>query len=777
VTVDMLDAPARQRVQIDVDRAALSALAGVLLLVSVLFVVHRVDQPSDGSDVGGPGVAYGDAGVSVVPHRGAAGAAPFLPGDQVTAIEGRTVEEWTEALVDPGALRPSLAAGDVLTYTVVRGDRTVELPVVLGALDLTAPLRAEWGVIGFALSMQLLGLYLFIRRPAEAAARALLVAGTGMFASTIPWALGLQAAALVEGTGFWLYAAGAGLAYSLFWSGALHFALVFPRAMPFATSRARVVTLAYAIPLGAQLGLILAAAVTSGRALPALQAWMVGQLLLQVTVIVAAFGLMAYSYWRLVDPVGRAQIRWIGAAVLLVTVSSLTLWFGPEIVIGEPLLPRSAVALLGLPFPVALGVAISRHHLFRLGNLVNRSAVYAGLTAGIVIAYAGTVVLVSGLIPSDATFATTLLGVGAVALVALPLRDRLQRTVDRLMYGDRADPYRAVRRLGQRLEGTLDPRTVLPTLVETVAESLRLPYVAIELEREGEVVGTAATGTRPIGGIGSPELEHLPIAYRGNIVGRLILGHREPGERFSREDVQLLADLARQAAPAVEAVRLAADLQRSREQLVTAREEERRRLRRDLHDGFGPTLAASLMKLQAARAVADREPARSQELLDELELETRRAIEDVRRIAYDLRPPALDELGLLGALRHHAASLSIAPDAPRIDVAVERPEILAGLPAAVEVAGLRIALEALTNVVRHSGADRARVHLALDRRELIIEVADNGRGMPEAGAPGIGLTSMRERAEELGGSLQVEPRGGGGTRIVARLPIAAADAS
>ena len=772
----MLDVPARQRVQIDVERATLSALAGLLLLVSALFVVHRVGQPSDGSDIGGAGVAYGDVGVSVVPHAGAEDDGHFLPNDQVTAIAGRTVEAWAAALVDPGAQRPSLAPGDTLTYTVVRGERIVELPVVLTDLDLAAPLAAEWGVLTFALSMQLLGLYLFIRRPREAAARALLVAGTGMFASTIPWALGMQAAALVEGTGFWLYAATAGLAYSLFWSGALHFALVFPRPMPFATSRARIVTLAYTIPIGAQLALIIGAAIATGRALPALQAWMVGQLLLQVTVLLATVALFSYSYWRLVDPVGRAQIRWIGAAVLLMAVSGFTLWFGPELLIGEPLLPRSAVALLGLPFPVALGVAISRHQLFRLGNLVNRSAVYAGLTAGIIIAYAGTVVVVSGLIPSDATFATTLLGVGAVALVALPLRDRLQRTVDRLMYGDRADPYRAVRRLGQRLEGTLDPRTVLPTLVETVAESLRLPYVAIELERDGEILGAASTGTRPIGGIGSPELEHLPIAYRGNTVGRLVLGHRDPGENFSRADEQLLADLARQAAPAVEAVRLAADLQRSREQLVTAREEERRRLRRDLHDGFGPTLAASLMKLRAARALADREPEKSQELLDELEAETRRTIEDVRRVAYDLRPPALDELGLVGALRQHAANLSVAPDAPRIDVAVEVPDALVGLPAAVEVAGLRIALEALTNVVRHSGASRALVQLTVDDRELVVEVADDGRGMPVDGEPGIGLSSMRERAEELGGSLRMEPQAGGGTRIVARLPIASAAA-
>jgi signal transduction histidine kinase len=525
-----------------------------------------------------------------------------------------------------------------------------------------------------------------------------------------------------------------------------------------------------------QLALIVGAAIATGRALPALQAWMVGQLLLQVAVILAAITLMSYSYWRLVDPVGRAQIRWIGAAVLLMALSGFVLWFGPELVIGEPLVPRSAVALLGLPFPVALGVAISRHQLFSLGNLVNRSAVYAGLTAGIVIAYAGTVVVVSSLIPRDATFATTLLGVGAVALVALPLRDRLQRAVDRLMYGDRADPYRAVRRLGQRLEGTLDPRTVLPTLVETVAESLRLPYVAIELERDGEIVGAASTGTRPIGGIGSPELEQLPIAYRGTTVGRLILAHRDPGERFSRADEQLLADLARQAAPAVEAVRLAADLQRSREQLVTAREEERRRLRRDLHDGFGPTLAASLMKLQAARALADREPARSQELLDELEAETRRTIEGVRRVAYDLRPPALDELGLIGALRQHAASLSVGPDAPRIDVVVQAPDAFVGLPAAVEVAGLRIALEALTNVVRHSGAARASVVLTIDDRELLVAVTDDGRGMPVDGSPGIGLGSMRERAEELGGSLRVEPGTGGGTQVVARLPIVSAAA-
>jgi signal transduction histidine kinase len=215
------------------------------------------------------------------------------------------------------------------------------------------------------------------------------------------------------------------------------------------------------------------------------------------------------------------------------------------------------------------------------------------------------------------------------------------------------------------------------------------------------------------------------------------------------------------------AVRLTADLRRSRERLVAAREEERRRLRRDLHDGLGPQLASLTLKLDAARNLLAHDPAAADALLVELKDQTQTAIADIRRLVYDLRPPALDQLGLVPALREHALTRKALNG---LQIAVEASEPWPALPAAVEVAAYRIVLEALTNVERHARARRCVVRLTLDDA-LQLEIADDGVGLSPGYQAGVGLTSMRERAAELGGSCTIESASDGGTRVLARLPL------
>jgi signal transduction histidine kinase len=322
---------------------------------------------------------------------------------------------------------------------------------------------------------------------------------------------------------------------------------------------------------------------------------------------------------------------------------------------------------------------------------------------------------------------------------------------------------------------------VLPTVVETIAQALKLPYAAILLkEREG--FRTAAA-------YGSPgaEPEALPLVYQREEIGRLLIATRAPGEEFSKVDIRLLEDFARQAEVAVHAVRLTADLQRSRQRLVTTREEERRRLRRDLHDGLGPTLGALTLGLDTTRlALAQEEPSAADALLLELKSQTQEAVSDVRRLVYGLRPPALDDLGLVPAIRQQASSHGLlAQDLPNgkasrlahskneLVFQVEASDDLPSLPAAVEVACYRIAQEAIANAARHSGASSCRLNLSVDEADgmLQLEVADNGAGIPENRSAGVGMSSMRERAEELGGTLTVGVLPGGGTRVLARLPL------
>jgi two-component system NarL family sensor kinase len=286
--------------------------------------------------------------------------------------------------------------------------------------------------------------------------------------------------------------------------------------------------------------------------------------------------------------------------------------------------------------------------------------------------------------------------------------------------------------------------------------------VAVELRRDGRFELASSYG-RPV-----EDSVEVPLIYQGETVGRLVVGKRGPGEHFSAADIRLLEDLARQAGVATHAVRLTTDLQRSRERLVMAREEERRRLRRDLHDDLGPTLAAVALQVETVRSLLRDDPGAADALLAKLKDETQSAIAGIRRIVYDLRPPALDELGLVGALREEGSRF--AANGGPLMVSVEGDEVLPPLPAAVEVAAYRIALEAITNAARHSGASTCVVRIA-SNGGLDVEVRDDGRGLPADFRAGVGLTSMRERVAELGGTFTVEPAVPAGTRIHAHLPV------
>jgi signal transduction histidine kinase len=436
-------------------------------------------------------------------------------------------------------------------------------------------------------------------------------------------------------------------------------------------------------------------------------------------------------------------------------------------------MPAFALLLLA----VFACIAILRYKLYDIDLLINRTLVYGALSTCVIGTYVLAVIALGAIFQARGNLGVSLVATALVAILFQPLRSRFQRGVNRLMYGDRDDPSAVTSRLGRRIEATLAPEAVLPTVVETIAQALKLPYAAILL-KEGEGFRTAATYGSP-----TAEPEALPLVYQREEIGRLVVAPRAPGEQFSDADKRLLEDLARQAEIAVHAVRLTADLQSSRERLVATREEERRRLRRDLHDGVGPTLTGLALQLNAARKLVKLKPQDAEETLARLEQRTEETIAEMRRLIYGLRPPALDDLGLIPSIRQQAQSqgmvdLSVGTktnerweDRPLFSM--EAPEELPPLPAAVEVACYRVAQEALTNVARHARANTCRVRLSVDRGAgmLEVEITDDGAGIPEERVAGVGLSSMRERAEELGGTLEVEPRPEGGTRVLACLPL------
>jgi len=468
---------------------------------------------------------------------------------------------------------------------------------------------------------------------------------------------------------------------------------------------------------------------------------------------------------------GRAQLKWLALAGMIAIAGNVLGYIPLAVWPNYPAANEFAILLTSatiVNIVLATGIAILRYRLWDIDILINRTLVYFSLTALVVGIYVAIVGSLGTMFQTGASLLVSLFATGIVAVSFQSLRVRVQQGVNRLIFGDRDDPYAVLGRLSERLEGVVTAQSVLPTIVETVAEALKLPYAAIEL-KEGGNFKTAAAYTRPSAPEGIPDADRelLPLVYQLETMGQMLLAPRAPGEQFSQSDRRLLETIARQAGIAAYNVRLTQDLQRARERLVTTREEERRRLRRDLHDGLGPALASMSFKLEAVHNLAERDPAAVRTLAAELKAQIQESLTDIRRIAYGLRPPALDELGLVGALKEQLVSYN---QAQGVHITLEAPESLPLLSAAAEVAAYRIAVEAMTNVKRHARARHCTVRLSLDD-DLHLEVADDGRGIPGEVRAGVGMASMRERAEELGGTCEVAARPTGGTCVAVRLPL------
>ena len=492
-------------------------------------------------------------------------------------------------------------------------------------------------------------------------------------------------------------------------------------------------------------------------------------------------GIQVYRYRRVSNPLQRQQTKWV---VFGLTVLCIVIVIGYGLLFYSPFDDPSSLYIpalnmiggfLVLLIPLSFGFAMLRSRLWDIDVLINRTLVYGVLTVSLALVYVGLIIglqaLLRDLIYQDNSVAIVLSTL-VIAALFLPLRQRIQRMINRLMYGERDDPYAVLSRLAKRLEATIEPELVLPTVVETVAQALKLPYVAITLKQDDEFMLAASYG------LSGDKPYTLPLVYHTETIGQLLLASRAPEEAFSVADRRLLEDIAHQAGIAAHAVRVNSELQRSREELITAREEERRRLRRDLHDGLGSTLAALHLQAGSIRTLMRYDLAAAESEVLDLQSEIRAAITDIRRLVYELRPPALDELGLVGAIQQFAAQCTIPGETDstsgQIDanlrVNVEETDQLPVLPAAVEVAAYRIAQEALTNVVRHAHARNCTVRLSL-LDELRLEIADDGVGLQAEQHTGVGLLSMRVRATEVGGSCEIEPLPDHGTRVLARLPL------
>jgi signal transduction histidine kinase len=456
--------------------------------------------------------------------------------------------------------------------------------------------------------------------------------------------------------------------------------------------------------------------------------------------------------WRRAGPRERGQLACLAPAAVALAVG-LTV----ETVFGVPVAWIVAVAAL----PLGLTLAVLRYQLHDLDLYVNRGVVWLTLTTLAIGTYAVAVTALGRVVGDAGSPVPSLLAAAAVAALLQPASRLAQRGVNRLLYGRRDEPYAVLTQLGGHLEAVRDPLAVLPQIAATLVDGLRLPYVAIRVAGEDGAPVTAAEHGRWSG-----EPHRFAMVAHGRPVGELWVAPRRSDSHFTGTESRLLHDLAGQTALAAEAVRSSVRLQRARDRLVLAREEERRRLRRDLHDG----VAAALVGVRMLTAVLRRSVAAegtSTALVDTLSADLDVAIVEVRSLIDGLGPAALDDglrialEGLADRLGGHGANVTLTVTGS-----------LAGLPAAVEVAAYRIVAECLTNTMKHAEAANCAIAVRRDPAELEISVADDGKGMPaELGDPvGVGLSSIRERAEELGGQTTVTSAQGG-TRTWIRLPL------
>jgi signal transduction histidine kinase len=484
----------------------------------------------------------------------------------------------------------------------------------------------------------------------------------------------------------------------------------------------------------------------------------VSQLLADTGVLLASFGLafgigvvgQVWRYQRRSSVLERQATKWVLVGLIPATsvflgiglVASTTA-LGPGVMEEQWYVALSTAAIWLVPWCAAIGVLVPERG--RADPVVH--ALIIG--CGSILALAWAYFLAEPVVGARSAAAIT-------AILVLPVGWSLRQVATRLVYG--RDPAKALAALGESLEQSPQPADVAAVVARTVVDGLAVPYAAVSL-----VSGTRHT----VGAADGPAtLEQFAVLFAGEPVATIDVAPRHGELELARRDRAVLRRLAVSSAAALHGAVTLQRLQAARETLVLAREEERRRLRRDLHDDLAPALVALGFRAASASALLERDPGRAREIVDTLQGGIASAVERVREIAYDLRPPVLDDLGLMAAL--HDRLDTEAPGEPHVEVRGALDETI--IPAAVQLAALRIAQEAVSNARRHAGARLCRVDLIEEDRQLVVRVADDGHGVAADARRGLGSRSIEERAAELGGNVAVVT-GPSGTTVTARLPL------
>jgi signal transduction histidine kinase len=473
--------------------------------------------------------------------------------------------------------------------------------------------------------------------------------------------------------------------------------------------------------------------------------------------------------------VERQQLKWFMFSFLFLPVGLA--------LNGVPVLDQLSIVVIQIAIPISIALAILRYRLYDIDVVISRTLVYGSLAVFITVVYVGIAVGIGAAIGGGGrpNLGLSIVATAVVAIGFQPVRERLQRIANRLVYGRRATPYEVLSQFSERVAESYAVDEVMPRMARVLADGTGAQRADVWL-RSDQFLRSAAAWPAD-----APSLDPVPVngsslhvpegadrmvavRHQGELLGALSLSKRA-GEALTPVEENLLAHLAEQAGLVLKNVGLTADLQgrlaelrASRQRLVSAQDEERRRLERNLHDGAQQHLVALKVKLGLAEMLATTDPDKARATLAQLKADADDALETLRDLARGIYPPLLADKGLATALESQArkATVPVTVDADGVG----------RYPQEIEAAVYFCCLEALQNLQKYAHAARALIRLQVDDGRLRFEVVDDGVGFDVATTKmGSGLTNMTDRLDALGGKVQVTSSPGSGTRLYGSLPI------
>ena len=462
----------------------------------------------------------------------------------------------------------------------------------------------------------------------------------------------------------------------------------------------------------------------------------------------------------------RLQLKWfVSAAAVAAVAFSVGFFFDSAVV--------SAIVSISLLFLyVAIGIAMLKHNLYDIDLIINKTITYGALAAFITAIYVIVVVVIGAFI--GVTEGVSLIATAIVAVAFQPIRRRAQQIANRLVYGERATPYEVLSRFSEHVGETYSGEDILVRMARLLAEGTGATSAVVWL-RVGDEVRPAATWPTngamataiPLVADEPPVVEgataSVPVRHQRELLGLLTVT-KPPNEPLSPVEEKLVADLAGQAGLVLANSKLIEDLRASRQRLVAAQDEERRRLERNLHDGAQQQLVALAVRLRLARTTASKDLAEADRMLEQLEGDVTDALENLRELARGVYPPLLADQGLAAAIEAQARR---SPVPVRVEA-----DGIGRYPQELETAVYFCTLEALQNAAKYAEASEVAVRLLEDHGELVLSIRDDGRGFDRAATPlGAGLQNMADRLAALGGTLIVRSRAGAGTTIEGHVPV------